>query len=288
MRCHEVQGLFSEIYDGIAENQAILEKHIQECPTCAAEYKDYSQLLNEIRQLPMPELPEDFHKTIMAKVRETVVLEGTTNIIPIQSQRQKAASPSKSQKRISQKAYAATRRWASVAVAASLLLVSMWAVHVFDLGPQVIMDNEIETTAYQMEYAEIYEESTSFYIAPESVTEEEMPAMDRMHIPIAPTDEHLADYDDSSDIQWAEYQHDNYDTELRHGELEPRGIMPIQPTAFEIDIFQDDINLLYDGGQFAPGPGLSRAWAIAFTTVAAVLAISLAGMLWSIYRKKAT
>ena len=72
MRCDVVQGLFSEIYDGVAEHQAVLAKHVKDCPVCAEEYKSYSQMLDELKLLPEPELPFGFHEMAMAKVQALV------------------------------------------------------------------------------------------------------------------------------------------------------------------------------------------------------------------------
>jgi len=134
MRCTHVQGLFSEIYDGIVEEQSALVRHLHECPVCAAEYEDFGKLINELRQLPMPELPEDFHETIMAKVREIASSgdgEPEGPELRVHSGRQPIKL--RNQKRPIVKAHTAIRRWAGVAAAACVLLVSLWAMRVLDL-----------------------------------------------------------------------------------------------------------------------------------------------------------
>ncbi|MCL2405520.1 MAG: hypothetical protein FWC92_08240 [Defluviitaleaceae bacterium] len=133
MRCHDVQGLFSEIYDGVCDNQSILEKHIQECPVCTAEYEDYSRFINELRQLPIPELPHDFHETIMAKVRAVASYDSINTNNPINTKHKKPML----------KAYAITRRWAGVAAAACLMLVCLWTVRAFDLATRSNMEFEV-------------------------------------------------------------------------------------------------------------------------------------------------
>ena len=125
MRCNHVQGLFSEIYDGIAEEQAILVQHLQECPSCAEKYASFCRLIDELRALPQPEVPEGFHETVMAKIRALPPDEleaAAPKIINFPQPQNKALA----------KAATAARRWASVAAAACVLLVSLWAMRVAD------------------------------------------------------------------------------------------------------------------------------------------------------------
>jgi len=136
MRCNRVQGLFSEIYDGVAEEQTALLKHIGECPTCAAEYESYGRLINELRELPMPELPDNFHETIMAKIRAIAASEDTTVDRPKFEihKSNKTAPPAKTPHRSAfSKTNTMAGRWASIAAAACLLLVSLWGIRVFDM-----------------------------------------------------------------------------------------------------------------------------------------------------------
>ena len=149
MRCTHVQGLFSEVYDGVAEEQAILEKHIQECPACAAEYKSYSKLLDELKNLPMPELPVDFHEKIMAKVRAVAASDAAGSLeLTVHKGRKPASNGEPPQKKPLAKTNAAVRRWASVAAAACVLLVSLWGIRVFDvaLPGQRLSDSYIAPT----------------------------------------------------------------------------------------------------------------------------------------------
>ncbi|MCL2360998.1 MAG: hypothetical protein FWC73_04185 [Defluviitaleaceae bacterium] len=120
MRCAEVQGLFSEIYDNRAEDQALLISHIENCSDCTNEYRAYSQLLDELRQLPEPDLPEGFHETAMDNIRA---------LMQFTPQREVRRS-----RRNTKTAGFAARRWAGIAVVACLLLMSLWAVRVFNFG----------------------------------------------------------------------------------------------------------------------------------------------------------
>ena len=156
MRCARVQELFSEYYDGMLTPEADITVHLQHCPACKLEYERYSRLLDELKQLPPPELPAGFHEAVMGKIR-MLVQQGAedtghaSDIAPqydiatndIDPQRDKATSkvievpftarPGKKPSRTNRKAAAFSRRWASVAAAACVMLISLWAVRVFDL-----------------------------------------------------------------------------------------------------------------------------------------------------------
>ena len=160
MRCNQVQELFSEIYDNQAEGQALLIKHIENCPDCRAEYDFYCQLFDEVRALPEPELPENFHETAMENIRSLLPLDD--NIIDDFIGEMETRDRLKDVRRASRSARAkvATRRWAGVAVAACLLLVSLWAVHTSNFGqrrddeyfmPQAIWENLIDDAAAEPE-----------------------------------------------------------------------------------------------------------------------------------------
>ena len=69
MNCDDIRGLFSEYYDG-GETDACLTEHFKECLDCASEYDKYRRLIDEVRNLPEPELPPDFHENMMAAVRK--------------------------------------------------------------------------------------------------------------------------------------------------------------------------------------------------------------------------
>jgi len=70
MRCENIRELFSDLYDGVANEDDEIAAHLRECPECAKDYEDYCNLLNELSDLPEPDLPEGFHDLAMAKVRE--------------------------------------------------------------------------------------------------------------------------------------------------------------------------------------------------------------------------
>ena len=185
MRCAQVQGLFSEIYDGVAEQQAGLARHLLDCPACGQEYERYCQLLDEVRQLPEPELPPGFHESIMGKIRELALSEaqdvqasgpdnknGFTPYVVRQTHgadgRQPVARKPHSGYR-SKKAASISRRWAGVAAAACVLLISLWAVRVFDLPGGRLNDSAADNMA--MSEMLVGGVDAEFYRA--SVTEEE-------------------------------------------------------------------------------------------------------------------
>ena len=132
MSCNHVQGLFSEIYDGVAENNAGLIKHLHECPVCGAEYEQFKQLFDEVRQLPEPDFPCFFHELSMRNIAEHV--PPTDHVIDelIEEINMRERLRNKKRKR-TRTAAQATTRWAGVAVAACLLLVSAFALRAFDL-----------------------------------------------------------------------------------------------------------------------------------------------------------
>ena len=129
MRCEDVKGLFSEIYDGVANEQAAALSHIENCPECKAEYESYSQLFNEIKELPEPELPLGFHEFVMEKIQDLVpptdrTIDELLDNIETRNRKRKTG--------INKRGRQVTRRWAGVAAAACLLLASMWAMRTFD------------------------------------------------------------------------------------------------------------------------------------------------------------
>jgi len=121
MRCDAVRELFSEIYDNQAEGQALLIEHIENCPECKEEYRIYTQLFDELRDLPVPELPNGFHETAMDNIR-SLLPSAPLNTV-------------KQNKRNTKTAGFAARRWAGIAAAACLLLVSIWAVRTSNISP---------------------------------------------------------------------------------------------------------------------------------------------------------
>jgi len=131
MRCDAVQQLFSEIYDGVAHDQALLVKHLQTCPACKAEYAAYKQMLDDVRNLPEVELPEGFHEAAMAKIRELVPPgdDVIDELIGKMETRQRLSQV----RRKKPAGRGISRQWAGLAAAACVALVCIWAFTVFDL-----------------------------------------------------------------------------------------------------------------------------------------------------------
>jgi len=76
LTCQDYQALFSEYYDGYEPRVNLtdgitlgkFEAHLQKCAVCAEEYKKYSQLLDEVWELPEPEVPPGFYSSLMEYV----------------------------------------------------------------------------------------------------------------------------------------------------------------------------------------------------------------------------
>ena len=247
MRCKHVQSLFSEIYDGIAEEQTILVEHLRECPICTAEYESYSRFMDELRQLPEPELPEGFHETVMAKIR-AIAAENDDSIrelieeIETRKRRKTAGLWRLPTKNTSAKALAVTRRWASVAAAACVLLISLWTMRVLDLpmrqanyafdtqvsrlAPVDEMYNEMIAPA--MEMMVVADEMATDYapdmVDSEDIAESSAPAME------APAEVMMADADMME-----------YDMENVEPDLEPVELRTVYPSLPQFD--EDDDNL---------------------------------------------
>jgi len=66
MTCIDIQARFSEYYDSGCD--AVLEEHLKECPSCAAQYKEYAELFNQVRNLPEPAMTPNFHEDLMEYV----------------------------------------------------------------------------------------------------------------------------------------------------------------------------------------------------------------------------
>ena len=159
MRCAQVQELFSEIYDGIAEAGAA--GHLLDCPACAAEYKRYSRLLDELRQLPEPELPAGFHEAMMDKIREIALSDkAAPHELKVITGNRKNAAPTR---QATKKAASISRRWAGVAAAACVLLISLWAVRVFDMPGVRFAD---DSAAYNMMLPQAADAATDMAMPP--------------------------------------------------------------------------------------------------------------------------
>lgn len=71
--CEKVSSLLSLFMDNMLsenENDTIRE-HIKTCSACREEYEFMKTLALGTKDMPMPELPKEFHENLMAKVRET-------------------------------------------------------------------------------------------------------------------------------------------------------------------------------------------------------------------------
>ena len=175
MRCDIVRELFSEIYDKRAEDQDLLVEHIKNCSSCANEYQEFSQLMDALRELPEPALPDSFHKTAMSNIQAILAQESHIS----RHNRRKANRA------------ALIRQWAGVAAAACLLFACLWAVRTFDFASR--HDNEL-----------------SAYVAPQSSMDSFSIAESDMAIYDAPTDRFiLSDEEDWTDEE--QFAHRSYD-----------------------------------------------------------------------------
>jgi len=76
LTCKDIRALFSEYYDGYAPGEdapgeitsAEIAAHLHECAACATAYKEYAKLLDDVRTIPMPEIPSGFHESLMEYV----------------------------------------------------------------------------------------------------------------------------------------------------------------------------------------------------------------------------
>jgi len=135
MRCTIVQDQFSEIYDGIAPRQAALVRHIKKCPDCTAKYESYKQMLDDVRKLPAPELPEGFHESIMDKIIAIAPPnDHAIDTLLSEIEARKRNKESRARMQSMQKGRAASR-WAGIAAAACLAFASMWALQTLDMLP---------------------------------------------------------------------------------------------------------------------------------------------------------
>lgn len=65
MKCDEVRELFSDFFDGGAQE---ISAHLSDCPACASEYENFCELMREIRDLPEPQLPSGFSDALVRGV----------------------------------------------------------------------------------------------------------------------------------------------------------------------------------------------------------------------------
>jgi len=188
MRCEAVRELFSEIYDGAAEGQALLMKHLQSCETCMEEYRDYSQLLDELQALPVPELPAGFHESAMIRVQAIAPPNDSKidNLLEEIETRKRIRTAKRNNQPL-RKTASATRRWAGVAAAACLLLACIWAVRTLNLPER--HNNESDYAASQA--------AAEYYVDHEIPVEAIMPpiGMDHMQYDSPPESAHAEEQD---------------------------------------------------------------------------------------------
>ena len=72
MKCSQYQEKFWDYYNGTlsAKEVAELEKHLENCPECAAEAKLVKQMLESLHTLPEAALPEGYHEELMGKIAQ--------------------------------------------------------------------------------------------------------------------------------------------------------------------------------------------------------------------------
>jgi len=71
MDCRDIQDQFSEYYDDDPQSSSV-HIHLENCDKCAAEYEKYAQLIDQVRTLPNPEMPQGFHRKLMAYVLNAI------------------------------------------------------------------------------------------------------------------------------------------------------------------------------------------------------------------------
>ncbi|MCL2840939.1 MAG: hypothetical protein FWE05_09235 [Defluviitaleaceae bacterium] len=162
MTCDDIRGLFSEFYDD-GEADEYLIQHLQECSGCAAEYRAFKRLMIDVQNLPAPELPHNFHESLMARVRKHARKNGQI------SPKQRPA-------------------WVKFVLAAAVVL---WAVAWVSSG--IIFDNMNQPTVYDgwiMPIIHVDEVDDGFepFVSIESIGEDLFPAPRGLLEPMPLTD----------------------------------------------------------------------------------------------------
>ena len=125
MNCSEATKQFSDIYDN--QPSEAFSEHLLSCKSCAQAYEDYAILIKSLRDLPEPDMPADFHESLMTYVRENTKKQA--KVIPFKlkeehiNENKQAAVKTKNK----QSWYI---KYGTLA-AASLLLVTLWFSGVF-------------------------------------------------------------------------------------------------------------------------------------------------------------
>ena len=69
MNCDDIRELFSDYYDG-EDDTGEVAAHLLSCAACADEYQTFAALFDEMKNMPMPELPAGFHQRLMHGVNK--------------------------------------------------------------------------------------------------------------------------------------------------------------------------------------------------------------------------
>ena len=72
MKCKEAFELMSLYFDNEIEETDKIElfKHISNCEQCKADFDNLEQMINSVNNLPLLELPENFHSELMEKIKD--------------------------------------------------------------------------------------------------------------------------------------------------------------------------------------------------------------------------
>jgi hypothetical protein len=122
-RCARVRGVLSAYLDGelSPRNRTLVESHLHECATCAAELEGLKATSALIRDLPEAELPDDFHAILKRRVMAEAVAAGAV----VRARRPVARRLGGLLESLS----FGFRRWSfrGVAVTAALIVLVVWA-----------------------------------------------------------------------------------------------------------------------------------------------------------------
>ncbi len=85
-RCANVRALLSAFVDGeiSPRDRQLVESHLANCPECSAEVEALKAASSLVRSLPRPELPDDFHASLVRKVNAEAVAARTEAAHPRQ------------------------------------------------------------------------------------------------------------------------------------------------------------------------------------------------------------
>ena len=74
MDCREIFELMNQYFDGEIsdDDREKLFSHIEECENCKEDFYQLKSIIDGLRNEPLVELPEDYHKNLMAKLEKEV------------------------------------------------------------------------------------------------------------------------------------------------------------------------------------------------------------------------